>query len=213
MAKYTSTVRWTNTLARREVNELFRALTELANLGDTLNDVRFFRKRWPDFFPKPFYDETERLMNDPAFWDYAFMRIKRALHDLWTGQNRAPFLVPQLLGIRASGLSYYITTGNSGDPTDMHFDWKTGKFLFASKVKFHQAMWFLSQQTWRAKVCGHCGGCFVAKRQTQLYCSSDCSEQAERAWKRDWWRKHGEDWRRKRTAKPGGEARHRNGGK
>lgn len=200
MAKYTSTVRWTNTLARRDVNELFRALTDLANLADTLNDVRFFRKRWPDFFPEEFYDQTEQQMQSPKFRDYNFMRIKRAVHDLWTGRDRAPYTVPVLLGIRTGELTYYISAGNSGDRTKMDFDWKTGEFLFASTIKFHQAMWFLSRQTWRAKVCGHCGSCFVAQRQTQLYCSSDCSEQAERAWKRDWWRKHGENWRRKRTA-------------
>lgn len=198
MAQYTSTIQWTNSLARREVNDLLRSLSEFANLGDALSDLRFFRKRWPTFFPKRFYDVTEREMQDPEVEAYNWLWIKRALRDLWTGRDRPPYMAPILMGIRPGGLRYDISLEETEDLTDLDFDWKRGQFVFGSKVKFHQAVWFLSRQPWRARACQHCGECFVAKRQTQLYCSSDCSELAEKEWKRDWWRKHGNEWREKR---------------
>lgn len=196
MQKYTSTIQWTNSLARREANQLLHALTEYANLGDTPSDVRFFRKRWPDFFPKSFYDAAERDLNDLD--GHCFIWIKEALRDLWTGRSRPEYIAPVLVGIRFGGLHYIVDHQDDEATTELDFNWKTGEFVFASNVKFHQAMWLLMKQTWRARVCQQCSACFVAKRQTQLYCSSDCSELAEREWKREWWRKHGDAWREKR---------------
>jgi hypothetical protein len=200
MEKYTSTIQWTNALARREINELLRALTDFVNLGDSLSDLRFFRKRWSNFFPKGFYDLTEREMQDPEVETHNWLWIKRALRDLWTGRNRASYIAPTLLGIRPGSIRYDIFPEEDQEVTALDFDWKRGEFIFASCIKFHQAVWFLLRQPWRARACRHCEECFVAKRQTQLYCSSDCSELAEKAWKREWWRKHGDVWRAKRSA-------------
>ena len=47
---------------------------------------------------------------------------------------------------------------------------------------------------------------FFAARRSQKYCSTDCSEPAQRASARKWWRKHGPGWRRARVAR-----RHRKG--
>jgi hypothetical protein len=199
MTQYTSRVQWANTLARREVNQLLHALTEFANLGDTLSDLQFFRKRWPDFFPKLFYDRTESEFKDPKLGFQNWLWIKRALRDLWTGRDRPPYRAPVLLGIRHGMLPFDIAHGEDEDPTALDFDWKKGEFIFVSQIKFHMAVWFLLRQPWRAKACQQCRECFVAKRQTQLYCCSDCSELAEREWKRDWWRKHGVAWRAKRS--------------
>jgi hypothetical protein len=44
---------------------------------------------------------------------------------------------------------------------------------------------------------------FVARRGSQIYCSSPCAEPAQREAKLKWWREHGEDRRRKLKKKRG----------
>lgn len=38
--------------------------------------------------------------------------------------------------------------------------------------------------------------CFVARHLKQLYCSPACAEEGQRAWKRRWWKEHGQEWRK-----------------
>lgn len=197
MTKYPSKVRWVNSLARREANELLDALTELANLGGTVEDLRFFRKRWLDFFPASLYDAAESDLK--SLEGRSFVRFREALRDLWTGTNRAFYRAVAMLSIRGGGLTYVIDPGYKIAHVEFGWDWSTGEFIYASDVKFHQALFLLLGRRRLAKVCPQCSACFLAKRGTQVYCSTDCSEIAEREWKREWWRKNGEAWRAKRT--------------
>lgn len=199
MSKYPSIIRWANTLARREVNELLEALTEFANLGPTTADVRFFRKRWPDFLPSSLYDEAERDLT--TLEGRSFVRFREALRDLWNGTNREPYRATTLLDIRGGGLSYIIDPGYKIADVKFGWDWSSGEFVYASNVKFHQAVFLLLGRKRLAKVCPQCSQCFLARRGTQLYCSTDCSEIAEREWKREWWRENGDAWRAKRNRK------------
>jgi hypothetical protein len=41
---------------------------------------------------------------------------------------------------------------------------------------------------------------FFAKRRTQRYCSKDCAEPAQRAFKINWWKRKGKQWRANRRA-------------
>ncbi len=203
MPKYPSKIRWANNLARREANELLNALTELANLGDTADDFRFFRKRWPDFFPASLYDPTER---DLKSWEgRIFGRFREGIRKLWTGTDRPAYLAVAMLDIHGGGLSYVIDPTYKIAHVDFGWDWSSGEFVYASNVKFHQALFLLLGRRRLAKVCPHCSQCFLAKRGTQLYCSTDCSEIAEREWKREWWRKNGDAWRAKRNRATGGK--------
>lgn len=197
MGKYPSRIRWANTLARREVNELLEALTEFANLGPTVTDARFFRKRWPDFFPPSLYDAAERDLT--SLEGRSFTRFREAVRDLWTGKNREPYRPATLLDIRGGGLSYIIDPGYKTAEVEFGWDWSSGEFVYASNVKFHQAVFLLLGRKRLAKVCPQCSSCFLAKRGTQFYCSTDCSEIAERAWKREWWKENGNAWRAKRN--------------
>ena len=209
MSSIASKIRWASSLARREMNERLRALTELANLRDSREDVRFFRKRWPDFFPSPLYDAAEQSLD--TLEGRTFVRFREGVKGLWNGTHREPYLAVSMLDIHGGGLSYVID--NTYKIAEVHFgwDWTLGEFVYASNMKFHQALFLLLGRRRLAKVCPHCQQCFLAKRGTQLYCSTDCSEIAERNWKRDWWRKYGEDWRRKRVAVQGKTNGHRNG--
>jgi hypothetical protein len=73
---------------------------------------------------------------------------------------------------------------------------------------FHQAVMYLFKWAAKTRLCRNpnCSSpFFLARRKTEKYCNEDCALPAQRASKRDWWRKHGDEWRRKRRA-----ARHRN---
>jgi hypothetical protein len=48
---------------------------------------------------------------------------------------------------------------------------------------------------------------FFVKRKNQRYCSEICAAPAQRELKRKWWAKHGEDWRKSRTAKKAGKGK------
>jgi hypothetical protein len=195
MSIYPSKIRWANTLAHREVNELLQALTDLANLGDTAADFRFFRRRWPDFFPVSLYEATEQDFQSPE--GRVFGKFREGVRKLWTGADRAPHLAVTMLDIHNWGLSYVIDPSHKVAQVNFGWEWSSGEFVYASNVKFHQALFVLLGRSRLAKVCPHCSQCFLAKRGTQLYCSTDCSEIAEREWKREWWRKNGEAWRAK----------------
>jgi hypothetical protein len=114
-----------------------------------------------------------------------------------------PHITLSLLGVHYGGLSYAIDLSHEIADVDFGWDWSTGEFLYASNVKFHQALFLLFGRRRLAKVCPQCSACFLAKRGTQLYCSTDCSEIAEREWKHEWWRKNGEGWRAKRNRTSG----------
>lgn len=65
---------------------------------------------------------------------------------------------------------------------------------------FHQAVMYLFKWAGKTRVCrnSNCSSrYFLARRKTQKYCNEDCALPAQRACKRDWWRKHGDEWRRK----------------
>jgi hypothetical protein len=54
-----------NRKARKERLLEFEALADFVNLGDTLDDVRTFREKWPDFFPE---EKTEWIYRNAEFW-------------------------------------------------------------------------------------------------------------------------------------------------
>lgn len=116
-------------------------------------------------------------------------------------RSRAPWRAVTILDIHGGGLSYVIDPGYKIAKVEFGWDWATGEFIYASSVKFHQALFLLLGRRRLAKVCPQCSACFLAKRGTQLYCSTDCSEIAEREWKREWWRENGDAWRAKRNRK------------
>lgn len=49
---------------------------------------------------------------------------------------------------------------------------------------------------------------FVAHHLGQLYATEPCAREAQREWKKQWWGKHGEEWR-KAKARKGGKSRKR----
>lgn len=68
---------------------------------------------------------------------------------------------------------------------------------------FEQALTIFLRSGDRAHYCGN-PDCpaphFLAKRRSQRFCSDACALPAQREFKRQWWREHGEEWRKGRKA-------------
>jgi hypothetical protein len=74
-------------------------------------------------------------------------------------------------------------------------DWDNGELIYLGGCDFQKALYLLSRESWRAKVCAKCKSRFIAKRAPERYCSTDCSELVQHELKRAWWAKNGKRWR------------------
>lgn len=83
-----------------------------------------------------------------------------------------------------------------------------------------KALWLGAKITHRMRVCAnpeclrgdrveHAGGCFVAEKKNQRYCSEKCAGEGERELKRLWWSEHGPAWREARKRAQSKKARGR----
>jgi hypothetical protein len=82
---------------------------------------------------------------------------------------------------------------------DFALDWTTARIRYQGACDFQRALYLLHRESWRARVCERCDACFIAKREGQKYCSTDCSEEMQREVKRKWWAEHGKQWRVKKS--------------
>ena len=96
--------------------------------------------------------------------------------------------------------------------SEIHARWPTGEFEFITASFFHRAVYQLSKENWRARVCPQCARYFIAGKPPQLYCSTTCYGSAKRKRDLKWWRtegaakrqqKHREAQRRPRQRKRG----------
>jgi hypothetical protein len=65
-------------------------------------------------------------------------------------------------------------------------------------IPMQGAIVYLFENSWRARFCPFCRKRFVAAEPKTKFCSSTCSEEDRRRQKREWFRKHGKQWRKKR---------------
>ena len=162
-------------------------LIELANLGDSPEAVQRFRAKHLKFLPK-----AEQILP-----------TRNLLRELWHGGQRADRIARELL------FAEYHLSGGEGKP---HFgvwkpvgvDWRRGTITYSPEHEYQGPLYELLQRSWLAKVCAR-PGCvapyFVARRITQQYCSTDCSEAMQDQYRLNWWRAHGNEWRRQKRPK------------
>jgi hypothetical protein len=184
---------------RRDRSKLLAALEQFANIREDEEGWRHFRQRWPTFFPESEYDRVEQGSR-PNIFGYPYW-----LNRIWRGGETVPYL-HILLGIvptperRDEGTleetwAYGLI---SIPPNSFLADWDEGIFRYEGGCDFQRALYLLFRESWRARLCENCDGKFIARRAAQKYCSTDCSENAQRELKRRWWSEHGETWRQER---------------
>jgi len=200
---------------RSKHRSLFAALEEFANLRAGKKLWKDFRKHWPDFFPSWNYDEIEEPKPNAPYDEFDELRGERSIATiadhpehvamLWTDVTPDPIL-GMLLGIVTPPLqsevethedAYYTTVAYI--PAHWYVDWDDGALVYRGTCGFQDALYLLSRESWRAKVCAKCEYKFIAKRPAQKYCSTDCSELVQRELKLRWWAQNGADKRRKNS--------------
>ena len=78
--------------------------------------------------------------------------------------------------------------------------WGLGNFHYLPKTDFQFALWLLSREDWRARLCGQCKRCFIADKAAQRYCSTRCYGEAKRGQRTAWWNKAGKKKRAQRES-------------
>lgn len=207
---------------RKDRSKLFRALGEFVIMGADADSWKHFRRRWPDFFPEGEYSNVTGPMPDVrsstltvSFPDSG-MRPEDGsspsiqtypdwLKQIWRGGETDPYL-EIMLGVKST------PRPDEPCPEDLHqasirsipargfaLDWTTGRIRYQGACDFQRALSLLFRESWRARVCERCEACFIAKREGQRYCSTDCSEAMQREVKRKWWSEHGKAWREEKS--------------
>jgi hypothetical protein len=92
--------------------------------------------------------------------------------------------------------SNYLTAASRVKP-----NWSTGTFRYEPDTDFRRSVFELFRQSWRAKVCPHCGKYFVANKTAQRYCLAKCYGSAKRERDLEFWRNVGSNRRKERKAK------------
>jgi len=204
---------------------LLDALSDFVNLkGSTPltrdiqpEDVRRFRLKHPNFFPKDCYDVAESSATStwPGFPEpdpdrphapllglQYFRCYQDWLRALWRGRRAGPRWLDILLGLEPDCLSPLPSIGRDGwlPRAKSVTDWRAGAIRYEAACDFQRAVWELFRQRWRAKVCGECFKLFIADKPAQRFCGISCSALAEKTRKLGWWREHGEAWRKTRNA-------------
>jgi hypothetical protein len=191
--------------------KLFQALEELANIRFDEAAWKHFRQRWPSFFPQEEYERVVQRVK-PNIKDYPYW-----LGQIWIGGETEPYL-RILLGLETAPgpqdqgtLEDSWLVGLATVPSQLYADWNEGAFCYEGVCDFHEALYLLFRESWRARVCESCGAKFIARRAAQKYCSPECSGKAQRELNRSWWAVHGETWRRQRNTARSPRKRRKNG--
>jgi hypothetical protein len=164
-----------------------QALAEFSNLEP--NRVEWFRNNYPDFVPQAWWDYKNGLQwrNTQEFvrrwWRNCSIRDMAEVIRLVSSVFNPGDIFPGSLFEDAPDL-----------PTFASFDemsWGT--------APFQKGVLYLFEHPWRARFCAECNKRFVAAEPKNKFCSDRCSHENRTRQKRDWFRKHGKQWRRKRN--------------
>jgi hypothetical protein len=207
-----------------EKARLFAALEKFANLDDTLEVFKGFLVQSPTFLPASVkHMHKDKPEPQPIDWSkpecHRLALVYRdVLRRLWRKDQEAlgmglgsfilgidnalgTTLMPYVPGLdQAWSQLKACYPGLEIEQPSLFPLWLSGAFLFNPVTDFQRAAYILFRESWRAKVCQCCSGFFIAYRAPQIYCSSRCYGMTKQRRGLDWWRQHGDAWRKARKA-------------
>ena len=209
-----------------EKARLFAALEKFANLDDTLDMYRRFLTQWPTLFPASIkHIDEDRAEPQPIDWStpecYRLALVYRdVLRRLWQKDQQAldmgqasfilgidnalgSTLMPHIPGFDQAWSQLKQACRNyfrlQIEQPSLFAHWGSGSFLFEPVTDFQKAAYVLFRESWRAKVCP-CSGFFIAQKAPQIYCSSRCYGMTKQRRGLNWWKEHGDEWRKARKS-------------
>ena len=178
-----------------EVLRNAQTLADFSNLEAT--QVDYFRHNFPDFVPEKWWEHR-----DGKQW----RMTQDFLRESWANKfNGGPYFVARLI-LSVFDPSQTIVTGmdemfpgTSKEGPEQVFA-IPGDFPWGT-TPFQMAVLHLFEHPWRARFCEECRKRFIAVEPKNKFCSPACSDVYRTRKKLDWWKKHGNAWRRKRKRK------------
>jgi hypothetical protein len=181
-------------ISARERKRLFAGLTAFVNAGGSQQEYEALAATWPTFWP--------HATQPPPVNEHArFLSYRDTLRRVWRGGEKKAeeqaFLhdLAYLLGlIPRNDTAFFIgleAVGELREASRIVPIWGSGDVRYIGTGDFETALWLLSRESWRAKVCGECGRYFIATKPAESYCSPECQNEAKRKQRLEWWNKAG----------------------
>jgi hypothetical protein len=209
----------------KEKGWLFQGLQNFVNLEDEVQCFLDFFLGRPDFRPVDFRNKNATVVTWGPELHALTLAFRDMLRDLWiTGSNEILAILlgthrtaRKILSERGDPSVLARVLSRHGRPLpevglaeavqslpadyfahlpEVQPDWRTGGFLYNPITDFQRAVSMLHHESWRAKICANCSRYFVADKSAQTYCSAGCSDVVKRTRALEWWRAHGEAWRK-----------------
>jgi hypothetical protein len=199
---------------------LLDALKDLANLQDDAASFERFAHRWRRWPVFAQVGDDNPSDNDMGFsygepWTrmppsipkrfFTIWQDREALREIWRGNSKK---LAQVLLPPADILSHPDLDPEGVLPPQLEVNWQRGEFVYVPRNEFQGAVHQLFRRSALAKFCAN-PDCpapyFIAGRTTQQYCSEKCFGVLQQAHKRQWWKEHGNEWRRDRSRRKRGK--------
>jgi hypothetical protein len=196
---YSSTALPRLALAIRLTEQATELLADFANAH--ADDIERFKSKWHKKTGEVWYSWTGREIGGKP----DFLKVQQVVRELWEGKHRGD--EDQII---AQGLSLVVPRQEEGyvDTSQLLFNvsWELG-CLWASPRDLGDYVWLgLLQHSKQLAVCANkddeCPApYFIKKKPNQKFCSEACALPAQREFKRQWFREHGEEWRKQWLSK------------
>jgi hypothetical protein len=173
------------TLAVKYTQQAAQFLTDFANAST----YEWFDRKWGEVHPFGWTGEND-----------SFEQTQKIIREIWEGKHKGAeaSIVANGLGLLNPRPQY----ADSSLASLIQVSWENGT-LWAYQRDLNDQVWLiLLTFSARLAVCANReNGCatpyFIRKKPNQKFCSEECALPAQRAFKRRWFREHGEEWRHK----------------
>jgi hypothetical protein len=187
-------------------------LLELANFRDHEEALARLQSRYPDLFGAPTirlarnwalhveeggYDPE--LTDDEVIRRYWLVPLRNTVRSIWTTDD-----------VRAKRWGLFRILQDFFQYSDSRFDqslyrtyfgfWRAQSLEPPTKVEQYLSYLTDGAPTRKCQNQGCAAPYFFAGRRTQRFCSDACAKPAQRAYKMNWWKRKGKQWRAERRA-------------
>jgi len=186
---------------------LLSALQEFANSGTEPKRVTYFRNRWPGFLDDLVYTGYKISIGPPGADPADLERsAQREVWPMWRLFEEFRGLVREAWIGNETILGILLRVGIEEERTENRIapDWRRSGFRYEPRTNFQAAIYELLKHSRQTRVCAN-PDCpapyFLTTDPRRKFCSEECTQPAQKEWRRTWWKKHGPEWRKQHANK------------
>jgi hypothetical protein len=198
------------------VLRLRQFLRELANLRDDGPQASKFHEKFADILPEPkhlvsLYSDIAKGFQEPPslkevsyhVWKTWHIPMRNWVQSIWRAQDDR---IKRWLLYPLVDSEMRAREGRAPILSNLCFAAGPVDFVVEPPGAFESALTYLLNPVARPSRCRNeeCPApYFFAARRNQRYCSNDCALPAQREHKRQWWKREGPNWRKRRDKRKG----------